>query len=853
VPSVVSVTVAEYHDFDDHRAVVRRELAPGARVDRFEIVRLLGTGGMGAVYEARDPELGRSVALKVIREPDPQLSIRLLREAQALAQLQHPNVVAVHDVGSDGDEVFVAMELVDGTSLDKHAPPASWREVVDLFVQVGRGLVAAHDKGLVHRDIKPSNLFVGRDGRVRVGDFGLARRQRDDGPANIRIDDEVVPVDAASAATIDLTTGKPPPETPASGLLSTPLTHHGNVVGTPKYMAPEQAAGRRATAASDQYSFCVALKELLPAGAPGWLTRAVERGLEQDPAKRHPSMQALVEILDQTPGRRRRRALVLAALVGTAGIATAFLVVAGRGDDSASFLPECDGGAEKIAAVWNDARRAEVEAAFAATGVVYANDAFSRVVAQLDRRRDQWVAMYSNACQATHLFRTQSPEMLERRMACLEDRRAEIDAFATELATIAKSAVDDADTVAPSVGDVSPCADVSALEELQPAPTEPEARRRYDELRREVISLRSRQRLRRFDKLTEDAAKVAEQAEAEGWKRIAARARYLEGNAHGHAGRAQEARTALESAATLAAAAGDDELEVEAWTMLVTMLVDAGELDDAKVLMIAADAAVRRAGDPASGRVQLMQAEAWIQAMSGEMRPARDTMARALELSDRATPDDVIQVLGNLASIEAQLEEFEPAIAHRRRSLEMSIERYGELSPPAAQALSDLGQTLQDSGDAVGGKAVLLEALDTLEKVFGADSPKVADTLQSLANASVDDLAAAEGYYVRAVAIHEKKKTLGLGRAMIGLAQTRIERGDKEGAREVLERVFPIIEERNGTESMEYAVAESAYGMAVGCAAKERLDHAIEVLTAQLGPEHGLTTDAVATRKACNQ
>ena len=856
MPSVVSVTVAAYHNFDDHRAVVRTELATGARVDRFEIVRLLGAGGMGAVYEARDPELGRSVALKVIREPNPQLSLRLLREAQALAQLQHPNVVAVHDVGTDGDEVFVAMELVDGTSLDQRTPkPATWREVVELFVQAGRGLIAAHAKGLIHRDVKPANLFVDRDGRVRVGDFGLARRAADDAPARISsefeisgIDETVDASDPAIAETIETGGGS------GDGLLGSPLTHAGSLVGTPKYMAPEQAAGKRASALSDQYSFCVALREMLPPGAPSWLTRAVERGLERDPEKRHPSMQALVDILAQTPGKRRRTGLAIAGAAGAAAIAAAFLVVGRRGpDETAAVIADCSGGDARMADVWNSPRRAEVEAAFTATGKVYAQDAFAKIATALDARRDEWVAMHSMACQATHLFRRQSPEMLERRMACLLERRAELDAFVGELTKIEPKAVDDAGAIVDDVARVEACADVEKLEQLERPPVEPEARRRYDELNKARAELGAASQVERWGMLSADAAKIAEEAERNGWQRIAAGARFMEGQGHGYAGRGPEARRALEAAARLAAASGDDHLAMQAWTVLIPILIETGDIEAARTLYLAADAAVQRAGNPAEFRVSLLQADGWIKAMSGDMQGARDMMNAALQLaeSDPDDKDNVLHVLGNLSSIELQLADYSKAIEHRRRALDLAIEHHGKLHPATAEALAHLGQALGSSGDNAAGKATLLEALETMEKVYGPDSPKIAFVLQSLANTSVDDLAAAEAYYVRAVAIHEKAKTPGLVRAMIGLAQTKIERNDMAGAREVLERVFPIIEARSGTENMEYGVAESAYGMAVGCKVKDRLDHAVKVLTAELGAEHPMTAEAVATRKAC--
>jgi WD40 repeat protein len=330
-------------------------LEAGATVGRFVIVRQLGAGGMGTVYEARDPELARSVAVKLMREPDQHLAMRLLREAQALAQLQHPNVVAVYELGLHDDQIFVAMELVDGESLDRYfeRERPGWRAAVALFIQAGHGIVAAHAKGLVHRDIKPANLFVDAGGRVRVGDFGLARLD-DDEPSSP--DQPSRKLQRSTAVT--LSGGGPPEElreplSPREGMLETPLTHAGALLGTPSYMSPEQLRGKRGTAASDQFSFCIALwkavfgahpfagsgdelavsvlegrrRETRAAKAPRWLVRALDRGLAQDPAARHPSMAELVRVLERGVSRRRTAIVGVAVVVALIAAIGAWRVV----------------------------------------------------------------------------------------------------------------------------------------------------------------------------------------------------------------------------------------------------------------------------------------------------------------------------------------------------------------------------------------------------------------------------------------------------------------------------------------------------------------------------------------------
>src|SRR4051812_2276426 len=167
--STLSATAGE-----DGGAVV---LGRGNAVGRYLVLGRLGAGAMGVVYLAYDPELDRKLAVKVLRPGATIDEARLVREGRALAKVQHPNVIAVHDVGTFSDGVFVAMELVDGATLadwlEERQP--DWRAIVDVFVQAGRGLAAAHAAGLVHRDFKPANVLIGADGRVRVGDFGLAR------------------------------------------------------------------------------------------------------------------------------------------------------------------------------------------------------------------------------------------------------------------------------------------------------------------------------------------------------------------------------------------------------------------------------------------------------------------------------------------------------------------------------------------------------------------------------------------------------------------------------------------------------------------------------------------------------
>lgn len=309
----------------------------GSSLGRFIVLKTLGVGGMGVVVSAYDPKLERKVALKLLR-PEMMATdagatgarASLLREARAMAQLRHPNVITVFEVGEVQDQVFVAMEHVEGGTLgawaeERRRGSRSWQSIVRAFVEAGRGLAAAHHEGLVHRDFKPANVLVEGD-RVQVTDFGIASIRG----THLR---------SGGVAVFGATSGEQT------------IVRGGEPVGTVPYMAPEVLEGKSADLRSDQFSFCVALYESLygarpfvgdtgerisasileeditspPRGhrVPEWVHRAVVRGLAKDPAKRWPSMEALLETLESPDsaevGRRTRVAISMgigAAFVG---------------------------------------------------------------------------------------------------------------------------------------------------------------------------------------------------------------------------------------------------------------------------------------------------------------------------------------------------------------------------------------------------------------------------------------------------------------------------------------------------------------------------------------------------------
>jgi serine/threonine protein kinase len=283
-------------------------------VDRYRILGCIGQGGMGIVYAARDERLGRTVALKLLRPELSQMGGDLAGEAQSLAKLSHPHVVAVFDVGEHEGQVFVAMEYVEGESLRRWLGTArGLAEILDVYLAAGEGLAAAHRAGLVHRDFKPDNVLVGADGRPRILDFGLARAtEREHG-------------------------GQPPSFADDAEATATSVSRYGVLLGTPAYMAPEQHLGERSDARSDQFGYCVALYQAIyralpfpsedlralslaivtgrhtppPSvpGVPDRLRRLILRGLSVNPRDRYPDMDTLLAELRELRAKLGSREL----------------------------------------------------------------------------------------------------------------------------------------------------------------------------------------------------------------------------------------------------------------------------------------------------------------------------------------------------------------------------------------------------------------------------------------------------------------------------------------------------------------------------------------------------------------
>ncbi|HEY5933957.1 MAG TPA: serine/threonine-protein kinase, partial [Kofleriaceae bacterium] len=396
------------------------EVGPGTeavKIGRYQLLELVGTGGMGMVWGAWDPELERRVALKLVRLTSRESRERMLREGQILARLSHPNVVPIFDVGIVGEQVYLVMEWVRGTTLREFATATpGWRPIVGAYRQAAAGLEAAHEAGVIHRDFKPDNAIRGVDGRVRVLDFGLAHS---DGTS-----------DALGPA------------------------------GTPRYMAPEQRSGKVLGATVDQYAFGISLRDALAdVKPPPWIAAIIERSTAGEPGDRFPSMSALLSALDRDPAQRWKR-VGLGAAAAIAAV-SAFAIGKSGTPASAPAIEPCIGGEAEIATAWNQATRDRVLTHLRGLGA-RANASVAALGTELDRYAAAWAAEHRHTCLANERKELTLPRY-EARLGCLERTRAQLSATADLLVAVEADGLGAALIAARSLPEVSACADAGSV------------------------------------------------------------------------------------------------------------------------------------------------------------------------------------------------------------------------------------------------------------------------------------------------------------------------------------------------------------------------------------------------------
>ncbi|EDM75050.1 serine/threonine kinase family protein [Plesiocystis pacifica SIR-1] len=742
----------------------------GRQLGRYVLLERVGAGGMGIIYAAWDPHLDRKLALKLLspkRHADPGQSrhaeARMLREAQALAQLDHPNVIAVHDVGLVDEQVFIAMEFVEGETLrawlERDARP--WGAVLEALLQAGEGLAAAHAVGLIHRDFKPDNVMVGHDGRVRVLDFGLARREHAE-PL-----DAAEPLDrpqlapalgdtgASGAAGSGIGSGSGSGTSP-SGSAFQALTRTGAMLGTPAYMSPEQIHLRPLDARSDLFSFCVAAWEALtgrrpfsavtlgeliaaiddgalrkpgPASVPPRLLRILERGLAADPDARWPDMPALLAALRAELSRRRARpwkiALGLTLATGV-GVGVGALARPQPTPAPAAAPIACALDPQRLVGVWDAPRKrdlAERFASFEGTNPATRATQAERVEGHLDAWIDAWTEQSEAVCVAHHHRHELSAELFDLRMHCLNQRLAEFDGFLGLLEQKTEDPAAIASTLAadPGVlGKLARCEDPEALR-AAPRPDDPALAAEYDAVQRELMTAFQNTSLGRAGDAAEGLDAVEARVEALDNPHVDTRYFNVRAISHLLVFANDEA---LEMASRALARGLRADLAQEAtYAALISAraTLHLGDFAESRRWIAVAEALAEGQGELFDNRIELLKARAFLERASGQHRAALDTSAVVLEYARELGPESgyLAMELSNYGILATKLSFDDGELA--RRGLEAQREAVrieSALSAPMSPTLLSIRLNLASAWLRVGDLERAEAELDTIDAML---------------------------------------------------------------------------------------------------------------------------------------
>jgi len=716
----------------------------GDDIGRYLVIGEIGSGGLGRVLRGYDPDLNRQVAIKLVRgrhgrddsEGSQRSRRRLLREAQAIARLSHPNVVAVYEVDEHEGDVFIAMEYVKGSSAREWLrTPRSAQAILDVFNQAGRGLAAAHAAELVHRDFKPSNVLVGDDGRVRVADFGLARSFTDS--EETALDKDLV----ASNETV---------------------TVAGTVVGTPAYMAPEQLRGETVDHRGDQFSFCLSLYEALTKHRPlvdrkhpvelshtdrlpRHLVAPLRRGLAQDPNERFGDMEALLAAL-QPPSGRRAPYVAMTALVAVVVASVLLLSRSSAAGNSCAVAGDLSG-------LWDDTAKQQLHTAFVASTAPGAEAAFTRFRDGVDRYAQSLSDMQTKNCRDTRIRKRQSTELMDLRTGCIDQRRAELGALLRLLRDKPDAALigrtRDMLFRLPSVAE---CRNAASLRNAVPLPATAnhDAAARLD---RKLAQARARLVAGKNREAVELATKLLPDARALGHAPTLARALLLQGEALHSRDKNKAAEAALREAAMWADRGRDDMTRARAYALLIDSVgvLQERKADGAVYIQLAQGVAERLDSDELRSLVLSNTARYYW--WHGDFDKALDHARKSLALAERMFGDhdvrtaDALWVLGVVLS---DRREHVEAKKYIERSLATYRETLGDPHPKIGKAINSLAIIYTDTGDRKRGEKLYRQALDEYRRCH-EDKLVITLTTMNLANNL-----SGQGEYAKALALYQR-------------------------------------------------------------------------------------------------
>ncbi|HEY3446493.1 MAG TPA: protein kinase [Myxococcales bacterium] len=757
------------------------QLPKGAVIGRYLVTGVLGEGGMGTVYSAYDPDLGRPVAIKLVKftgEDADSARARLLHEAQAMARLAHPNVLAVFDAGPFGDELFVAMELVDGPDLFRwlREKPRTRREIFEAFLHAGRGLVAAHRAGMVHRDFKPDNVMIGRDGRVRVTDFGLAHMS-------------------------ELPSWPAPPLTGAGSQSPNTVSQSisGLISGTPAYMAPEQFAGGATDARADQFAFCVSLWEALVGERPfegkdlatlrnnvvngnvrltrrrpghpgmsGELRRLLLRGLRVRPDDRHADLEVILEFLRRRLARARERTLaVAAALLLLAGSLGLFALRSHR--EEVRCAREAG---QVVGQLWSPQQREAVSSALSGSGSALPKAAVRATLERLDGSMREWALAQTRVCDALRTRHNASG--LAQAAQCLEGNALRADAVVRVLSRPLPEGAPALDRVLGRWEDPLSCLAPAAVKPPAASPEERGLRQGVEEV--VLASL-----LGRHDQAIAGAQRLLIQArERKAFAEVAELESALASSLWNRDGPSAQAAEIFRQAVRDADASGRDKLSLSSRVELAKFLSQgAGKPAEAEPFALDAMAWLQRTGELPHLEQDLVVALGSIALDTGKSEEAIGYFKRQVELSKGEGRTHASKAFNNLALAYNQAGRMAEAIESQERQI-VELQAFEETLPTdLALAWANLALMRMNQGQ-------LDEALASVDRALQALAPVRAQNAYTalwvdLCRAEILELrgevAQAGQLYAEVLAQPKLLREVDLAEAHGGLARTLVAQG----------------------------------------------------------------------------
>ncbi|MEM9463287.1 MAG: serine/threonine-protein kinase [Myxococcota bacterium] len=761
-----------------------QRLKRGAAVGRYIVLETLGCGAMGIVYTAYDPDLDRKIALKLLlpgRDGRPAARLRLQREAQAIARLAHPNVVAVHDVGMVDDGVFIAMEFVDGVDLARWLTNGerSLAEILDRFMQAGRGLAAAHAAGLVHRDFKPENVLLGLDGRARVVDFGL-----------VRADESSASLPASSHDELQARPARPISQPHSKAPVPLELTEAGTMIGTPAYMSPEQFAGQRGDARSDQFSFCVSLYEGLygerpfegttlaelshaviqgelrgPAphsDVPGRLRRVLLRGLHNDPDERYPSMDALLVALRRASAPQRRWWITpTVVLLAAAGVAAAVTAAWSSQQPAPS---SCDSVGEWVGVMWGAERQAAIEQAFERTQRPFAGATWTRVKGTLDLHLERWVELQRSVCEQTSGL-DPATVAADPRQRCLEQRMAETSDLLAVLEQANERTVTEGVRMANSLSSVDDCTHLDTVDP-QPTPRDPQLQGEVQQLRSEIRRWTMQTRGRHTAQTDQAFDDLVGRVQALEYPPLTTEMLVQRAERASALNNLEEAIELSNLAFETALSCRYDTMAFDAAVDLLFLHgIDRADPKTGHRWARRAEALLTRTGGDIRRRISLLNSWASVHTVAGEVAQAQARYDEALALVRQIDdPMNVATVLNNIGAFHAKQHRMLIAQDYLEEAAHLYETVLGPDHPSVLRNRSNLGVIAAFDHRGAQALEILEDVLPRLEAIHGTSSREIATTLEAMAMALTQ-----LGQFERALAL--RHQVIEMQRVLVGPAE----------------------------------------------------------------------------------